>query len=280
MIGYILLGLILSFKKKWIIAISCFISTIILFTYINSTISLLHFNQSDNSLPLGKGRGWAFIIASFNVLMTNTNYEATIKAALSTQADIIAFEEIDENWAIELEAKLKEKYPYYKLVPQNNLYGIGIFSKNPLSNVQVLYFEETPNIAAEILIFIKKGHYRKLFFIASHSVSPESFANYKRRDKQIINQIANFLQFTPSPKIATGDYNATPWDATIINFKKLTQLQDSRKSLCATFPTVFWPAIIPLDYIFYSNDMQCVEFKTINNGDSDHRGIVGKYVIQ
>ena len=109
--------------------------------------------------------------------------------------------------------------------------------------------------------------------------SPESYHNCILRDEQIIS-IAKYLDSIPSPKFTIGDYNCVPWDVSIINFKKQSQLQDSRKSLCASFPAFFPPAMIPLDYIFYSKDVECIEFKTIDNGDSDHKGIVGKYLIR
>lgn len=273
MIGSIILGIFLFYKKKWLIASSCFLCSIILFTYINSHLNLLNSDPVSHSLPIEKGRE-EMIIASFNVLMSNTNYNSTIESALASQADLISFQEIDENWVKELEKKLKDQYPYYELVPQHNLYGIGLFSKYPLENIKVLNFGNVPSISATIYMQNSPIH-----FICSHLGSPGSYGGYSVRNQQM-EDIKQYLDPISYSIIAIGDYNATPWDATIIDFKKQTQLQDSRKNLCATFPTAFWPVMIPLDYIFHSNDIQCLEFKTVENGNSDHKGIVGKYVIK
>jgi endonuclease/exonuclease/phosphatase (EEP) superfamily protein YafD len=282
MIGYFLLGTIFVFKKNWFIASSCFISTGILFVYINAQVNPLNFNRANSPLRLwrrgaggevfGEGRG-EVVIACFNVVMTNTNYDATIQSALSTQADFIVFEEIYENWAKELEEKLKDQYPYYKLVPQNNLYGIGVFSKYPLENIEIFNFGNVPSIRADIRI-----HHSLITTISSHLGSPGSYGGYAVRNKQLLD-ITNYLDTISSLKLAIGDYNATPWDECIINFKNQTQLMDSRKNLSPTFPTIFAPALIPLDYIFHSKEFECIEFKTIDNGDSDHKGIVGKYLL-
>ena len=278
MIGYILLGLFLLFRKQWLVAVSCFISASILFIYTNAQINLLNLNSANSPLRVypehSRMQRGAVSIAQFNILMYNTNYSATIKSALSTNADLISFQEINQKWASELEANLKEKYPYYKLLPQEDLYGIGIFSKYPLSNINVLHFGKVPQIAANLKSSILNFH-----FFTIHTRSPETYENHIVRNNQI-NEVEKYLDSIPSPKFTIGDYNCVPWDVSIINFKKQSQLQDSRKSLCATFPTFFPPAMIPLDYIFYSKDVQCVEFKTVDNGDSDHKGIIGKYLIR
>jgi endonuclease/exonuclease/phosphatase (EEP) superfamily protein YafD len=277
MIGYALLAILLIFRRQWLIASSCFIAVMIIFVYINAQVKLLNLTITSNSPSHREDvREWAF--ATFNVLMPNSNYRETINSALYSNADLITFQEIDEKWARELESKLKTQYPYYKLVPQNDLWGIGVFSKHPLINLKVIHLIDKPCIAGELFPPLSGGAWRdRLFFLALHAESPETYSDYLNRDKQF-KLLASLLDTVSKPKFILGDFNATPWDQAIINFKKQAFLKDSRKSLCPTFPTIFPPVIIPLDYIFYSSDVECVEFKTMGNGDSDHKGVMGKYI--
>ena len=213
-----------------------------------------------------------FKIAHFNVLQFNSDYENTIRVAISSNADFISFQEVNQKWADSLQKGLSECYPYSKVISQESCcYGLAVYSKYPLHNVKEIYIENLPNIAGNIELEDTTLH-----FIASHTKAPISPARHRRRNRHI-RELAGYLDSIPAPKIALGDYNAVPWDSVMKEFKNSTQLSDSRKTLMPTYPASFAIAMIPIDYIFHSRDLSCVDFTTIGGTSSDHLGIFGVY---
>ena len=211
-------------------------------------------------------------IAHFNVFKFNENYEATITAAKQTEADFISFQEVNQKWEHELTANLCDEYPYILSIPlESCCFGIAVFSKHPLTDLETFYSGSLPNIRGNMLINDTKVH-----FITSHTSAPTSYNRYMQRN-QHLNLLASRLHNVPGPTLAIGDYNSVPWDSAITSFKKATLLIDSRKTLTPTYPAYLKIAQIPLDYIFHSKELICLGFTSIEGTSSDHLGILGTY---
>ncbi|HHZ65608.1 MAG TPA: endonuclease/exonuclease/phosphatase family protein [Flavobacteriales bacterium] len=211
-------------------------------------------------------------IAHFNVLKYNENYLATIKAAKDTNADFISFQEVNKSWQEALTDELAEEYPYFFALPQEACcYGIAVFSKHRLSDVEEFYSGSLPNIRGDMSINGTKVH-----FVTSHTPSPTSPQRHTQRN-QHIQQVASHLDNITGPKVAIGDFNSVPWDSAITEFKEATLLKDSRKTLTPTYPASLKIAQIPLDYIFHSEELTCLGFTSIEGTSSDHLGILGTY---
>jgi endonuclease/exonuclease/phosphatase (EEP) superfamily protein YafD len=214
-------------------------------------------------------------VAHFNVFVANTQYEKTLEKALSTRADLLSFQEVHTNWATFLEKHLAEKYPYYHIVTGNGSgEGIAVFSRYPLCHLKTIYWEDRPNIAGDIEVADSSIH-----FLASHTISPMNLQRYHQR-KRHLQKIANYLQKQDKPILAIGDYNIVPWNRNIVQLKKQAQLADSRKGRQATFPSYLGRWGIPIDYIFHSNELNCLNFGTIQGTGSDHLGIQGAYQLK
>ncbi|MBL4657563.1 MAG: endonuclease/exonuclease/phosphatase family protein [Flavobacteriales bacterium] len=211
-------------------------------------------------------------IAHFNVLKSNENYLATIAAAKETKADFISFQEVNRDWQEALTAQLALEYPYFFSLPlESCCYGIAVFSKHPLTDVQEFYSGSLPNIRGNMSIDGTKVH-----FVTSHTSAPTTYNRHKQRNKHL-QQLANHFDKIEGPKLAIGDFNSVPWDSAITGFKKATLLKDSRKTLTATYPASSILARIPLDYIFHSEELICLGFSSIEGTSSDHLGILGTY---
>jgi endonuclease/exonuclease/phosphatase (EEP) superfamily protein YafD len=211
-------------------------------------------------------------IAHFNVLKSNENYWATIRAAKDTNADFISFQEVNKSWQEALTEELAEAYPYCFALPQEACcYGIAVFSKHPLSDVEDFYTGTLPNIRGDMTVNGTKVH-----FVTSHTPAPTSHQRHTQRN-QHIRQVASHLDDIAGPKVAIGDFNSVPWDSAITEFKRVTLLKDSRKTLTPTYPAYLKIAQIPLDYIFHSEELTCLDFTSIEGTSSDHLGILGTY---
>lgn len=261
MIAYLALALLHSSRRKWIIASSFFVSFLVVFLYLRPYLNNDH--EIDGFAELS--------VAHFNVLRTNKDYKSTVNSAIESGADIISFQEVDCNWSKALIKGLSSKYPFHKIQENKKFEGLAIFSKYPLNNTSIIYYEGLPNIVADV-----KFSETTIHIICSHTKSPVGKRRFKKRNRHI-SYIADYLIEKKGHVLAIGDYNAVPWDSSIMKFKEQSGLKDSRKNLAPTFPSYLGLPQIPIDYIFHSNELICLDFKTINGTSSDHLGVVGNY---
>ena len=211
-------------------------------------------------------------MAHFNVLKFNNDYQSTVQEALKSNADFVSFQEVSLDWSSALQKGLEQEYPYYHLVPSDQCcFGIAVFSKHPLTGVDTPYIGGIPNISGTIEL-----DDTSIQFVTAHTPSPVGPANYHKRNHHI-RQLGKYIEQLEGPVLAIGDFNAVPWDDSVIHFSKKTGLKDSRKELSATYPSWSFIPLIPIDYIFHSKEIRCHSLKTIDSTSSDHYGIVGTY---
>ncbi len=213
-------------------------------------------------------------ILQFNVLSTNNAYDETINRLLQISPDLISFQEVSNPWADNLEAKLKEDYPYSKVV--RNLdegQGIAIFSKFPLVDVMTIDWHGTSNIAGKVSVGDET-----INFLSLHTRSPMSKARWKDRNLHI-KSAQQYIAEKNGEFLVLGDFNTVPWDKRLLSFKSSTNLKDSRKKLTPTFPA--WNPLlaqIPIDYIFHSKGIGCDSLDAVKI-TSDHKAILGTFLI-
>ena len=213
-------------------------------------------------------------IAHFNVLKFNSAKQAIIATIISSDADVVSLQETDEKWTKEIEKAVKKEYPYSIYFPSDVCcIGISLLSKQPLYNENISFHGGLPNIEADLIFNDVVTH-----IITSHTSSPISRSNLNNRNTHL-KDLSDHVTKIDSPTIVIGDFNTVPWDNNLVDFKADTQLKDSRKKYESTFPSFFGKIGIPIDYIFHSNEISCVSFKTIKIKGSDHLGIIGEYAM-
>jgi len=211
-------------------------------------------------------------VAHFNVLKINKDHDSIISAAKKSNADFLSFQEIDSQWKTSLCGAFVDSYPYWIVQEKDaNCFGLAVFSKYPFVESEVVYLEGVANITG--ILDVGGEH---IAFIATHTNSPLTRSNFMARNKQI-DSVGKVLKKYDLPILAIGDYNAVPWDQSILSFLDNTGLKDSRKGNCATYPRQLGRFGIPIDYIFHSEHFACHSFDPIYNTSSDHAGIIGKY---
>lgn len=256
---------ILSFiwQKKWLLTSSLLSSVLI------STLFLQWFWQSH---PAPKSsQGSTFKVAHFNVWKRNTQHEEVIKVANSTNADIISFEEVNQRWWEALKKGLGSTYPYWHVITRDDNFGIAMFSKFEMQNTQTKYFSDLPSIVTTV-----KMPFGSLHWVSSHVLPPKNNEWYHRRNNDLI-KISRYMKGKTGYRLAVGDYNAVSWSPVIRQFKKTAHLLDSRREFSPSYPAWSWLLGVPIDHIFHSSNIQCLNFGTTTTTPSDHWGIVGEY---
>ncbi|MEM6843421.1 MAG: endonuclease/exonuclease/phosphatase family protein [Bacteroidota bacterium] len=270
-IGYGLMGLLASFRRNMLLTVPSLGAGLLI-------VGSLYLGQSS---PINKttsdflAEDTIVRVAHFNVLCSNRQFRETADSARATQADLLSFQEVSEDWSEQLVQLLSDEYPYFQIVTdaENASRGLAVFSKHPVRDLQTIYWDGMPNITGNVLIEGETIH-----FIASHTLSPRNQGRYRHRN-QHIRRIARYINTIDRPVLAIGDYNVVPWNPIIRELTQATELQHSHTGWQPTFPARLRSLGVPIDYIFHSPEFHCRKFEALPASGSDHRGIVGEYAF-
>lgn len=214
-------------------------------------------------------------VAHFNVNNSNEGFEATLATIQSTEADLISITETNPLWDSLLVDKLAIDYPFHFSNPSLGLFGMTLFSKNPFTYIDTIRYKEIPNVIGGIAL----DEDNTVNFICSHTLPALNYRYYNRL-KEHLDKISEYCNRTSHPILTFGDYHSVPWSNEIAEFRKNTNLNDSRRGFTPTFPhgasTVFE---VPIDHIFFSEEFRCLSFSTVSSLYTTHMGIQGTFQL-
>ena len=263
MVGYGLLAAACLWAGYYIPGVGSLAACLLVFQHLRSYL-LVRPSLADND----KG----FKIVHFNVLKTNQHFAPILETAALEDADFLSFQEVTAEWGSALKDRFARSYPYFKIVPLETSYGMAVFSKRPLEDLQVFQWSGIPNFAGCIDLNGTRFH-----FLTAHSRSPVPQEDYHKRNDHL-KQMTKHLAKQSGPRILIGDFNTVPWDQALLELRSATGLQDSRKSFAPTYRFKKIPFLyLPIDYILHSQELECLRFKVIRKSSSDHMGIAGIY---
>ncbi|MCF8465289.1 MAG: endonuclease/exonuclease/phosphatase family protein [Flavobacteriales bacterium] len=215
------------------------------------------------------------IIAHFNVLHSNPSQESAIAEIAACNADIFTIQELNATWMPLLDSIFAESHPYTIAAPWDTCcYGIGIFSKFPITSYEVLDIENTPVIVAHLLV-----NELDITAISIHTLPPVFPNETEERNKQL-KIVAEIAQSFIQPVIVLGDFNVVPWDASFKSFLENGRLSTVRDGFQATFPMDFGFPLIPIDYITHSEGLIPTSCESVSIPGSDHLGLVAGFAFK
>ncbi|QSS96563.1 endonuclease/exonuclease/phosphatase family protein [Psychroflexus sp. ALD_RP9] len=215
-----------------------------------------------------------------NVLMTNTSSHQLIKLIKKHQPDILICLETNKRWENEL-ADATKAYQYQVKIPQENLYGMHLYSKLKLSNLNVrnLVENEVPSITCQLQL--KSGQNIQFYGLHPKPPSPTENEASTERDAELLI-VAKEVKNTKIPCIVCGDLNDVAWSKSTELFKKISGLLDSRigRGRYSTFHAKYWMLRWPLDHFFHSAHFKLKKIKVLPSINSDHFPILTKLQYQ
>ena len=224
------------------------------------------------SVGLSDGAQTIGIMVS-NVLMTNQRTGDLLQLVAKFEPDVLLTLETDQYWEDAL-ASLEDTYTYVVRCPQDNLYGMHLYSKFELLEpvVEFLIEEGVPSIHTEVLL--PSGQKIKLHCLHPAPPSPTENDTSIERDAELIT-VAKQVSGQEVPVIVTGDLNDVAWSDTTLLFRKLSGLLDPRigRGLFNSFHADYWFLRWPLDHVFLSHEFGLVKMCRLRNIGSDHFSI-------
>lgn len=204
-----------------------------------------------------------------NVLTTNKKYEKLLNLVRRKEPDLLLTLETDKVWEEQLSV-LEKDYPYSVKIPQDNLYGMHLYSRLQLEDIQVKFLvtEEIPSIHGKVLL--RCGEKVNIHCLHPKPPSPTEDLTSTNRDAELL-QVGKKISGQPAT-LVIGDLNDVAWSRTTALFQKLSGLLDPRigRGFYNTFHTGYPVFRWPLDHVFHTGDFSLIELRRLPHIGSDH----------
>ncbi|QQX76283.1 MULTISPECIES: endonuclease/exonuclease/phosphatase family protein [Aequorivita] len=218
-----------------------------------------------------KNAGTTISLYAANVLQSNKKPELLISDFKEMNPDIMLLVETNERWRDYVVKNLPDAYKYRVEVPQDNTYGMLLYSKYQLINPEVKYLvdKKIPSIHTKLLL--TSGDTVQLYSIHPTPPMPQHNPRSTDRDSEMM-KIANLSRTSTYPVIVLGDFNDVAWSNTTSLFQNVGELLDLRKGR-GIYNTYNANSVVfrwPLDHIFVSAEFRLIAIKLGQDINSDH----------
>ena len=205
-------------------------------------------------------------VVSYNVLRTNSNHAEALAFLQSTDADIIALIEVDQEWLTAL-SPLEETHPHIAHIPNNHNFGLALYSKHPVAKFR----RPMPTRGHPLLLAQIDFNGSLLHVVVAHPVPPVSKAAADIW-REYLTKSAEQVSLLEGPILFMGDFNATPWSSTFPGLIESTKLQDSGRGhgFQSTWKRSNLLFNIPIDHVLHSSELQPTARSIGPSNGSDH----------
>ena len=214
----------------------------------------------------------SFRLLMSNVLMESREFDQWHAVVRDADPDVIVAVEIDENWDKAL-APLAKRYPHVVKRVQDNYYGMVLYSRLPLEDVEVKFLvqDDVPSIHATVVL----GDGQRVRLHALHPRPPEPVNDQDSapRDAELVvmGRVVHEHE-RQEPTIVCGDLNDVAWSFTTQLFLRLSKLLDPRmgRGLYNSFDANSRVFRFPLDHVFHSDEFKLIDLRVLPHVGSDH----------
>lgn len=222
-------------------------------------------------------------VLTFNLATHVTDPERIAAVIRQTDADVVAVQELLDSVEVTLTPLLADRYPYLAVHPGAIFaIGVGVYSRFPILDDTAL-----PGfvLAAQRTRIQFNG--QPVTVLNAHppppSIMPTQFNSSLRRAE--IAALMNEAAAITEPLVILGDFNVTDQadDYHRITVRYRDAFREAGTGLGPTFPAssrlrpfgLSVPALIRIDYIFYSPHWQAIDaYVVAEQTSSDHYGVV------
>ncbi len=221
------------------------------------------------------GQEVALMVA--NVKMDNREADSFLALVDEYDPDVILVMEPDAWWNEQLQP-LAESYPHTLEQPQDNYYGISLYSRLPLEEAEIRYiqYEDVPAVYA---VLSPPGG-QAIVFYGLHPRPPLPDNSVTAADRELF-RVARQVQDRSRPVIVAGDFNDVPWSYTVETFQQISGLDGLRvgRGFYNTYDAHNPLLQMPLDHIFLSEELEVARFERLPAYSSDHFALLARVLV-
>lgn len=215
-------------------------------------------------------------LLQINLNVKNRRYEEVTKYIRDINADAVLIAELTPEWNQYFSSHLTN-YSHTIAVPRIDTYGIGVYSKAPLTNGQVEYFGDSghPSVTTQL-----SGLEKTVSILHTHVQGPvkKPFFKWHKQQFELMRAKVNAL---PKPLVMSGDMNSNAWTYLITDFLSATNLDDTQwgNGISLSWPTPFYLRygicpLLSIDHFFVSKDVIVLQRKLGKPIGSDHYPVI------
>ncbi|MCA1589825.1 MAG: endonuclease/exonuclease/phosphatase family protein [Acidobacteria bacterium] len=210
----------------------------------------------------------SFVFA--NVLMTNRKAQGLLKIIEDADPDIVLAVETD-HWWVEALRPLEEDRTYRVLQPQENTYGMALYSRLELIGAKVHFLVQNDIPSIHATVRLPSGIEFELRCLHPRPPFPTEDDSAEDRDAELLI-VGRERKIRQSPAVVIGDLNDVAWSRTNYLFQNFSGLLDPRigRGFFHTFHADYPFLRIPLDHCFHSRHFRLVDFRRLAYFGSDH----------
>jgi len=265
MLGMLALGFVFFAFTQERLMFTCFICCSLLCLFLQRS-------TNTNLVLPAYSAGSILKIAHANLTNVGDDIETALQTIYDADADLVSLQEVNFQLNDRIASIFNARYPYRSSpMKKNDFWSIGVYSKQPLMALDTFYFGDIPNLHGTMTM---EQEGQPIQFISSYVLPP--FSNQLGIDqfKNHLDKIASFRDSRTIPYFVFGDFNVAGWYDEIHDFRERASLMDSRRGY---MPAVSNPFSYPVDHIFFSEQLKCVDFDIIKTPTSESIGILGTY---
>lgn len=278
----LLLVIVLVRKWKWpaILLVSGLLSAIVI-----QSIRIFPYWFGDPSVPgitEAYSQDDSISILLANVLITNREEQKLFDVISESDPDVIVVMEVNQWWVEQLKP-LRDNYPYEMLQPNDEAYGMALYSKLPLQEKQIAYLnhENVPSFHA----FVQLASGKRLKLHAVHPVAPMPSSKYPDNvgeGEVALLKVGKMVAKEEQPAIVAGDFNDVSWSNTSRLFGQSGGLKNVRigRGLYNSFDAQSKLMRWPLDHFFVTKEFKVAKLKRYGKIGSDHFPVYAELVLK
>lgn len=205
-----------------------------------------------------------------NVLQPQHHHEKLLQLISEADPDVVLTLETDAWWQRAL-SPLQQSHPHTVLLPQDNTYGMLLYSRLPLHDVEVAYLVESDVPSIHATVRLAGGSAVRLHCLHPRPPAPAEHPDSVPRDAELL-VVGRAIRQNPMPTVVMGDLNDVAWSHTSNLFRRISGLLDPRcgRGFYNTFHAAHRLLRYPLDHFFHSHHFKLVEFRRLPAFGSDH----------
>lgn len=216
-----------------------------------------------------------------NVLITNRNADKLLEIIKKYNPDVILAMEVNDWWVKQLRV-LEKDYPYQMEHPLDNAYGMALYSKLTLKNVEKKFLKHSDVPSFHVIMTMPSG--QDFSFHGVHPVAPIPSKKYpdNLNEKEVaLAKVGSIVAERNLPSIVAGDFNDVSWSRTTRFFEDEGDLRNVRlgRGLYNSYNANSFIKRWPLDHFFVTEEFRLKELKRLESFGSDHFPMVANFVL-